>query len=129
MGRRSFLLPMLDGVANLLLLRDRDHAAEILLQRARGLSIPGAGTDADNLAAALEALLLAYRTDAALSPFGLLAAQWDIDRFLANLQRMADEEARAPDILDEPVEAPVIVTGLPRSGTSFLHGLLAEDPA
>lgn len=34
-----------------------------------------------------------------------------------------------PGVLDEPVDAPLFVTGAPRTGTSILHALLAQDPA
>lgn len=32
-----------------------------------------------------------------------------------------------PEILEQPVEAPIMITGLPRSGTTFLQRLLAVD--
>jgi hypothetical protein len=35
---------------------------------------------------------------------------------------------RHPEILDLPVERPIIVIGLPRSGTTILHRLLSYDP-
>lgn len=128
MTRRSSLLPVLDGVARLPMWRARPDDDDNLMARASALS-ERARPDWDDLAPALGALLHAYRHDADLSPFGVLAARWDIERFLGNLQRLLDEEARAPAILREPVTAPLIITGMPRSGTSFLHGLLAEDPA
>jgi hypothetical protein len=34
-----------------------------------------------------------------------------------------------PEILELPVERPVVVIGLPRSGTTILHRLLSRDPA
>jgi hypothetical protein len=37
--------------------------------------------------------------------------------------------ARHPEILARPVTRPVVLTGLPRSGTSALFGLLGADPA
>jgi Sulfotransferase family len=37
--------------------------------------------------------------------------------------------ARRPEILDLPVERPIIIIGLPRSGTTILHRLLSQDPA
>jgi hypothetical protein len=49
-------------------------------------------------------------------------------RFLENLLHLrADEKASAapPPAIDQPI----FVTGLPRSGTSFLHTLLVADPA
>lgn len=36
--------------------------------------------------------------------------------------------AKHPQILDLPVERPIIIVGLPRSGTTILHRLLARDP-
>jgi hypothetical protein len=79
--------------------------------------------------APLRVLLAAYDEEAALSVFGRMAARWDILRFLSNLLQLHAAEQARPDILREPVVAPVFITGLPRSGTTFLHALLAEDPA
>jgi Sulfotransferase family len=67
--------------------------------------------------------------EADLSAFGRFATRWDIVRFLSNLLRLHDEESQAPEILSQPVAKPIFVSGLPRSGTTFLHSLLAEDPA
>src|SRR5262249_483751 len=33
-----------------------------------------------------------------------------------------------PEIVAEPVRAPIIIVGLPRTGTTVLHALLAQDP-
>ena len=33
-----------------------------------------------------------------------------------------------PGILRQPIQRPIFITGLPRSGTTFLHRLLMEDP-
>src|SRR5258708_24979337 len=77
----------------------------------------------------LAVLLRAYKEEADLGAFGRLAVRWDMLRFLSNLLRLRDEEKRAPEILDEPIKRPVFILGLPRSGTTFLHNLLAEDPA
>src|SRR5215831_15194131 len=77
----------------------------------------------------LQNFLDACFEEANLSLVGRLATRWDIVRFLSNLLRLRDEELRAPEILDQPVTNPVFISGLPRSGTTFLHSLLAEDPA
>jgi hypothetical protein len=47
---------------------------------------------------------------------------------LSNLLRLFDEEQRAPEILAQPIAGPIFISGLPRSWTTFLHSLLAEDP-
>jgi len=50
-------------------------------------------------------------------------------RFLSNLLRFQFEEVNAPEILGQRIENPIFITGLPRSGTTFLHRLLMYDPA
>ena len=47
---------------------------------------------------------------------------------LQNRLRMVDLWKREPAVLREPVPAPIVVTGLGRSGTTLLHELLACDP-
>ena len=68
-------------------------------------------------------------TDASLSLFGKLATRWDVVRFLSNLLLLRAEELRNPAILAQPIEQPIFITGLPRSGTTFLHRMLLLDPA
>jgi Sulfotransferase family len=80
-------------------------------------------------AEALQVLLRSCQEEADLSLFGLFAIRWDSIRFLSNLLRLRAEEQQAPEILDLPIERPILIAGLPRSGTTFLHSLLAEDPA
>jgi hypothetical protein len=76
----------------------------------------------------LEILLRAYETEAQLSTFGRFGARWDVLRFLSNLLRLRAEEIRDPSIITEPIERPIFILGLPRSGTTFLHNLMGEDP-
>ena len=51
----------------------------------------------------------------------------DCARHAANRLRIHDLLARHPEILDVPITKPVIVIGLPRSGTTHLVNLLAAD--
>ena len=74
-------------------------------------------------------LLKAYEEEAKLSTFGRMAVRWDMLRYLSNLLRLRDEEKNCPAIIDEPIDQPIFILGLPRSGTTFLHNLLAQDPA
>jgi hypothetical protein len=48
-------------------------------------------------------------------------------RYAANRLRLEECVARHPEILDEPIERPVFIAGLPRSGTTNLVNLLASD--
>jgi sulfotransferase family protein len=77
----------------------------------------------------LRVLLDAYQRESNLSLFGRIGARWDLLRYLVNLLTLQEEERKCPRILDAPVRQPIVITGLPRSGTTFLHRLLAQDPA
>jgi hypothetical protein len=76
----------------------------------------------------LQNFLRACSEEAELSFSGRIATRWDVVRFLSNLLRLREEERKAPAILDQPVARPIFISGLPRSGTTFLHSLLTEDP-
>lgn len=47
---------------------------------------------------------------------------------LATRLRLEDLWKRKPEILEQAVRAPLFIVGLPRSGTTFLHRLMAQDP-
>jgi len=79
--------------------------------------------------APLRALLASLEDEAALTPFGRIIARADLTRLLANRLRMTDVLARHPEITGAPVARPLFIVGLPRTGTSLLHELLAQDPA
>lgn len=46
---------------------------------------------------------------------------------LRNRLLMADKLKDSPEILDEKIDNPVIITGLPRTGTTYLFELLSQD--
>jgi hypothetical protein len=76
----------------------------------------------------LRRLLAACKDEASLSLVGRIATRWDAVRFLSNLLKFHDVEVREPTVLSEQIRAPIFITGLPRTGTTFLHRLLMEDP-
>jgi len=75
-----------------------------------------------------ERLLEACDAEADLSMLGIRALRVDVLRFLRNLLRFEDFEAACPSVLSRPIQAPVFITGMPRSGTTFLHRLILQDP-
>jgi hypothetical protein len=83
----------------------------------------------DRFRVPLRVLLDAFEREAALTVLGRLIARTDVVRLLANRLRMVDAHARHPEIGDGRIRAPIFVVGLPRTGTSILHELLAQDPA
>jgi hypothetical protein len=125
---QNSVLALANGGAAALGLLDRPLRAEALLKlasRRTGLTDFG-----DNgFLGPLRRLLSACAEEASLSLVGHLATRWDAVRFLSNLLCLRDAAARQPAILTLPIERPIFVTGLPRSGTTFLHRLLLEDAA
>ncbi|MGH7859134.1 MAG: sulfotransferase family protein [Candidatus Binatia bacterium] len=56
-------------------------------------------------------------------------AQFQIVHWLSQRLHLVDDARQHPEILEVPVERPVVVIGLPRTGTTIVHELLAIDPA
>ena len=75
-----------------------------------------------------ETLVVSLESDGRLRPFGRFQTRELLVGLLVTRLRLAALLDRRPEILDLPVDAPVIVLGLPRTGTSHLHELLASDP-
>jgi hypothetical protein len=50
-----------------------------------------------------------------------------IQRLLANRLHIALDRKQYPKISEERIERPIFIVGFPRSGTTLLHSLLAED--
>jgi hypothetical protein len=67
--------------------------------------------------------------DAALNQVGRISAQRQILELLAHRLRLTEHRRRHPELAAEQIERPVFILGLPRTGTSLLHALLAADPA
>lgn len=78
---------------------------------------------------ALGVLIDAINASQVLHPFGRYYVQQMLGGLLLNRMRLAKFWAEHPATLAAEIRQPVIVLGLPRSGTSFLFNLLAQDPA
>ncbi|OBB13085.1 hypothetical protein A5761_21155 [Mycolicibacterium setense] len=77
----------------------------------------------------LEVLCTALRDEAGLSDTGLGIAFEQLVGNLVNRLRLEALIADHPEIADIAIERPIIICGLPRTGTTHLHNLLAADPA
>ena len=73
-------------------------------------------------------LVKALESEAQLTLMGRLMARSDIILWLSTRLKVTATLAQYPQILDEEVAAPMFIVGLPRSGTSILFELLAQDP-
>ncbi|MEZ4280836.1 MAG: sulfotransferase [Myxococcota bacterium] len=76
----------------------------------------------------LGVLLAALEAEAELSLLGRMSARSQIVKLLVNRLRLEAAVARHPEALEVPIERPVVIVGLPRTGTSHLHNLLAGHP-
>jgi hypothetical protein len=72
------------------------------------------------------AILCADLDRGGLSPTGRIAARTAIDQLLDTRLEIAAQLARSPRA---PIERPLFIVGLPRTGTTLLHRLLACDPS
>jgi hypothetical protein len=77
----------------------------------------------------LELICECLANEAGLSPGGMVAVHTQLAGLLRNRLRLEDLLTRHPEILDLEVRAPIIICGLPRTGTTHLHNLLSADPA
>jgi hypothetical protein len=54
--------------------------------------------------------------------------QRQLQRLLARRLHIALDRRRFPGIVEEKFERPIFIVGFPRTGTTLLHSLMAEDP-
>ncbi len=77
----------------------------------------------------LEVLLRSLNTEAALNEMGVGAMTDQIVGYLVNRLQIEQWYAKHPEIDDEQIVAPLFGLGLPRTGSTALSFLLAQDPA
>ncbi len=60
---------------------------------------------------------------------GIERVKGDCVHYLSNRLRVWDYLRKNPELLERPIERPVFVMGIPRTGTTLLSNLLAADPS
>ena len=90
---------------------------------ATGLSDFGA----DDFRGRLAIWLQAVDEDEELGSVGRIGVFRDITRYATNRLRFEDLLKRHPEILDVEIDRPIVIAGLPRSGTTHLLNLIASD--
>jgi hypothetical protein len=109
--------------------RERDDVGTVEDLRESATRLTGlADFGADDYSDGLAVILESYARDADLTPLGRKVARAGLRGALA--ARLLSEAGWAahPEHAAVPIERPIFVTGLPRSGTTALHRLLAADP-
>jgi Sulfotransferase family len=77
----------------------------------------------------LDVVCRAMTEEGGFNGAGILQQHTLLVQLLKNRLLIEDLVARHPEILDERIVAPIIICGLPRTGTTHLHNLLSADPA
>lgn len=80
------------------------------------------------VADALEALCRSLRYEAELNLVGRISARDDTVRMIATQHRILHALDQNPAIRETQLPDPVFIIGWPRTGSTFLHTLLASDP-
>lgn len=94
-----------------------------------GLTDFGDVSSAQGFRDRLDVLCASLNSEASLSDVGRAVAFEQLTQHLVNRLRLQDLITRNPDILDVRIERPIIICGLPRTGTTHLHNMIAADPA
>ncbi len=76
----------------------------------------------------LRRLVDSLEKEARLNLMGRLAARQEILQLLINRLQLQRDRAAHPGIAAQTIRSPLFITGLPRTGTTLLHSLLAQDP-
>jgi hypothetical protein len=102
-----------------------------VLSRADLMDVASTETGLDDFgdvpfAEALDVLLEALGREAGLDEPRTKGAEGGVVRLLVKRLRLVDDRKRYPAIADEAITAPIIIVGLPRTGSTHLHGLLGQ---
>jgi len=122
--------PELTEVQRLALDHGERHRVELTETAVLGQAVERAGLDdfgPDDFRHRLRLGLEEVDGDAERTALGRMTLFRDCVRYAVNRLRIHDLLTRHPEIGDVPVEAPIIVVGLPRSGTTHLVNLIASD--
>src|SRR5262245_52811175 len=78
---------------------------------------------------ALSILLRSLDQEAELHPLGRLLIRIHLRDLLETRLRLVESwEQKRERLLQVPIKAPIFIVGMPRSGSTYLHELLAQNP-
>ena len=116
------LVNKLDGLSKKMIPIDSERVMK-MAERVTGLDDWGNGGFRARLDAAVDGV-----NDANLNTTGLFGARYVLNWHLGNRLRVVDFAKRHPELEEVDIERPVVITGFFRTGTTFLHNVLAADP-
>ena len=116
------------GLANTLGMARASLETEALMELARqrtGLEDFGERTFLEGLTRLVQSM----ESESRLSPIGRFITREDLVGTLCNRLQVIDYHKRYPEIGQAPIERPIFIIGMGRSGTTIMHELLALDDA
>jgi Sulfotransferase family len=102
-----------------------DSILEEAAQRANGLTDLGTGPFVEPLQRVLESL----EQEGRLNVIGRMIARERLVGHVTSRLHYVNDRKQFPDIANEIIVKPVFIIGMPRTGTTILHDILAHDPA
>ncbi|MBI2706033.1 MAG: sulfotransferase [Actinobacteria bacterium] len=76
----------------------------------------------------LDRLLDDLVQEARLHELGVDIAAGDVTTYLSTRLGIVEWRRRHPEVAAKPIERPIVIVGQPRTGTTILYDLLAQDP-
>jgi hypothetical protein len=104
---------------------ERRNLLEEARRRTEGLSDFGPGP----LFEPLDLLIDSLEREGRLNPIGRMIARERIVGHLVNRLLFVEDRGKYPDIVAEKIVKPIFIIGMPRTGTTILHDIFAQDPA
>jgi Sulfotransferase family len=108
------------------------NTAQLLAVAERSTGLDDWGGDgyfAHEFRTLLDAMVHSLEHESALTEQGRRGAGLRLAAALEARLRFIDDRKRWPELERENIVRPIFITGLPRSGSTFLHTLMAQDPA
>jgi len=111
-----------------------EAGSQLALEPAALMEAAAAETGLDDFGAAdfgerLDVLCRAMQAEGGFNGAGVMQQHAFLTGLLKNRLLIEDLLRRHPEILEERIVAPIIICGLPRTGTTHLHNLMSADPA
>jgi len=129
--RHNFIIRLANAILSFVPILPRLDP-KVMLEEARkkeGLSDFGTFGASEGIEGPFTMLCECLEKEARLSPIGRLATRYErLPGILGERLRIVELLKKHPEIRNIPVKAPVVVSGLARSGTTLLHRLLATNP-
>ena len=102
---------------------------DALLEEASGRAKGLTDTGEPQFREGLERLCASLEEEGRLNAIGRMIARERIILSTVNRMNYLEDRRQNPSIAEQRIVAPIVVVGMPRTGSTMLHDVLAQDPA